>query len=280
VPSARAAEAAAPEPVSDFRVSAFLPQDLAKPSSAQLSHDIFRASRPSALEPESPEDFAHSLQQASHSRFGDEDIDSAWPAAALTQQARGAQAATDSELEEVLDTRPPAPGFVRRAEKAARWQQPWVRVLLWLLLLLLLLALAGQWAWRSRDYLAVAYPQLRPSLEQACGIMACKISAWHDVDALKVESSGFSKVREQQFRLNIHLRNAAKWPVATPAVFLSLKNSDGQVLVKRVFLPAELGLPSSTLAAREEYIGNALLDVADNELSNAIADYEMKVFYP
>ena len=80
--------------------------------------------------------------------------------------------------------------------------------------------------------------------------------------------------------LFFHLRNAAKWPVATPAVFLSLKNSDGQVLVKRVFLPAELGLPSSTLAAREEYIGNALLDVADNELSNAIADYEMKVFYP
>ena len=263
----------------DFSSSVFLPQDVGNSAGAGKG-DIFRT-RHSVMEPE--DDFADSLLLASQSRFLEEDEESLAPSGHGSDQRvmHPGFAASGDDLEDLSAVdEGRAPNFVRRAEKAARWQQPWVRVLLWLLLLLLLLALAGQWAWRSRDYLAVAYPQLRPSLEQACGIMACKISAWHDVDALKVESSGFSKVREQQFRLNIHLRNAAKWPVATPAVFLSLKNSDGQVLVKRVFLPAELGLPSSTLAAREEYIGNALLDVADNELSNAIADYEMNLFYP
>ena len=140
--------------------------------------------------------------------------------------------------------------------------------------------LAGQWAWRSRDYLAVAYPKLRPSLEQACGVLQCKIQAWHSIDAVQLESSGFSKVREQQFRLTLHVRNAKSWPVATPALLLTLNNSDGQTLLKRVFTPAELGLPSSTLAAGEDYTGNLLVDVTDNDLSNAVADYQMLLFYP
>ena len=173
-----------------------------------------------------------------------------------------------------------APSFVRRAEKAAKWQRPWVRVSLSLLALLLALALAGQWTWRQRDYLAVAHPQLAPWLEQACTLLGCKLEAWHHIDAVKVEASGFNKVNEQQFRINVHLRNATAFPVATPSVLLSLTNSDGQTLLRRVFSPAELGLPSSTLAAREQYMGNALVEVTDNDLSNAIASYEMDIFYP
>jgi hypothetical protein len=34
------------------------------------------------------------------------------------------------------------------------------------------------------------------------------------------------------------------------------------------------------LAAQEQYMGNALVEVLDNELSNAIVDYQMLVFYP
>ena len=172
------------------------------------------------------------------------------------------------------------PNFVRRAERAARWQRPWVRVLLSFLALLLALALAGQWAWRQRDYLAVAHPQLAPWLEQACALLGDKLQAWHHIDAVKVEASGFNKVNAQEFRISVHLRNTTSLPVATPSVLLSLNNSDGQTVVRRVFSPAELGLPSSTLAAREQYMGNALVEVMDNDLSHAIVDYQMLIFYP
>jgi hypothetical protein len=288
---------------SDFHASAFLPQDVAHSSAhSPGSGDIFHR-RPAA--PIAEDDFADSLQQASHSGFGTSDNDAfARAASTMNVRSQGQDLTPDEhaqweELDELdalddisdathLGTQsqaqeqkiPKAPSFIRRAEKAARWRRPWVRAVLALIALLLVLALAGQWAWRQRDYLALAYPQLRPSLEKSCLVLGCKLGTWHDIDAIKVEASAFKKVQDQQFRVNINLRNAAALPVATPAVLLSLTNADGQTLVRRVFSPADLGLPSSILAPREEYIGNALVDVTDNELSNAIVDYQVLVFYP
>lgn len=279
---------------SDFHVSAFLPQDVVHNSAHLNEHDVF-SRRPTVAERE--EDFADSLQQALQSSFGHNDGDSDGQqlaradAVARSRLGSGPQlnAQENDEWErlDALDDAPgpgargqKAPSFVRRAEKAARWQRPWVRVLLYLLALLLALALAGQWAWRQRDYLALAYPQAQPWLERGCLALGCKLAAWHSIDAIKVEASGFNKVQDQQFRINVHLRNTAALPVATPSVLLSLSNADGQTVLRRVLSPAELGLPSSILAAREQYMGNALVEVLDNELSNAIVDYQMLVFYP
>jgi len=268
-----------------------LPQDVQHSSASLSAGDIFHR-RPAPALPE--DDFADSLQQALESSFGAQhSLPPAEEKPADKPGRTGWNAQDEAEWEhlDALDdagshagaassTASKQPSFVRRAESAARWQRPWVRALLWLLVLLLALALAGQWAWRQRDYLAVAHPQSKPWLEQACALLGCKLAAWHDIDAIKVESSGFNKVREQAFRVNVHLRNAAAWPVATPSVLLSLSNADGQTVLRRVFSPAELGLPSSTLAPGEPYMGNALVDVLDNELSNAIIDYQMLVFYP
>jgi hypothetical protein len=283
---------------SDFHVSAFLPQDVSYQNSSLSAGDIFQRRQQPVVE----DDFADSLQQALESSFGNSGGDAYGARGGAPRKNPHALSQQEHEEWEALDDldhlgeaaahqgvkrgekggqkNGKSPSFVRRAEKAARWQRPWVRVLLSLLALLLMAALAAQMAWRQRDYLAVAHPQLRPWLEQACTLAGCKLGAWHDIDVVKVESSAFNKAGEQQFRVSINLRNAAAWPVATPSVLLSLSNADGQIVLRRVFSPAELGLPSSTLALDQQYTGSALLDVADNELSNAIVDYQMMVFYP
>ncbi len=179
------------------------------------------------------------------------------------------------------DAAPVLPSFVREAERAARWQRPWVRAVLGLAAVGLLLALALQYVWFKRDYLAAQRPALRPALAQMCAVLGCELAPWQAVQALRVEAAGFHKLTEQRYRLTVHLSNRETAPVATPHVLLMLRNVDGQDVIKRHFAPADLGLPSSTLAPEQEYRGAALLELQGGaEWAKAVQDYEVELLYP
>ena len=114
------------------------------------------------------------------------------------------------------EDRPP-PSFVRRAEQAARWRQPRVRLALGAGAAVAALALAAQVVYTYRDLAAARWPSTRPALEQACAALRCDIGAPRLVAGLAVQSSGLSRVEtSDQYRLAMTLHARRLRPPSPP----------------------------------------------------------------
>lgn len=171
----------------------------------------------------------------------------------------------------------PVPGFMRRAEQAARWQQPRRVALLAGVSLLLALLLAAQIALHYRDHLAASVPAARTALTQACNWLGCTIEPPRRIDSLHVDSSGLVRVPDSAFyRLTLVVQNKAAIEVRMPAVELVLSDAQGQTAVRRVFTAAELGQPAPSLPPRGEASLQALLDLGERRM----AGYTVELFYP
>jgi hypothetical protein len=190
-----------------------------------------------------------------------------------------AGAATDPGAEPRAD---PAdrPSFVRRAERAQRWQQPRVRAALAALVVLGVAGLAGQITHAYRDLAAARFPQARPALEQACALLGCRIEAARAIGALAVESSGLVRVESSGlYKLSVALRNQAGIEVALPALDLSLTDTQGRLIARKVLLAADLGVAPSTLGAGRELALQATLQAA-LPATEPVAGYTIELFYP
>ena len=192
--------------------------------------------------------------------------------------------ASDSELE---PRRPltPAPSFVRSAERAARWQQPRVRLLLAGVALTAALSLALQLGIHYRDLLAARWPELRPLVVQACRAFDCKVEAARSIDGLAVDSSGLLRVdKSDLYRLQVSLRNRAAIELAVPALDLTVSDAQGRLIARKVLRLAELGAPQATIApGRELALQATLQTLTGNDATQppgAIAGYTVELFYP
>lgn len=179
--------------------------------------------------------------------------------------------------------RPPAaataatPSFLRQAERAARWRQPRVRAALAATVVLGLLGLMAQVGMAYRDLVAARFPALRPALVAACDALGCSVGPAHVIDSLVVESSGLVRVEKSSvYRLSVALRNRAALEVALPALELSLTDSQGRLVARRVLATGELGLNQATLAAGRELQLQATLQAA----TAPVAGYTIELFYP
>jgi hypothetical protein len=148
------------------------------------------------------------------------------------------------------------------------------------------LGCAGQDIWHWRDHLAAHYPALKPHLVAACEPLRCSISPLRKLDALTVEGVSVSPVGGgTSYRLNLTLRNGAQVPVATPAVELSLQDSNDVTIIKRVIQANELQLAgplSQELPAQTEHAVTNLFAIgssADAPLKR-VAGYRVVAFYP
>lgn len=169
------------------------------------------------------------------------------------------------------------PSFVRRAERAELWRQPKVRAALAALALLLALGLAAQATFEYRDLVAARVPGLRPVLERVCAPLACRVGPVHAIDSLALESSGLVRVEKSNvYKLQLALRNRSDISVALPALDLSLTDSQGKLLARRVLRAAELGVKQDTLAAGRELSLQATLQAA----TEPVAGYTLELFYP
>lgn len=167
--------------------------------------------------------------------------------------------------------------FVRRAERAARWQRPGMRLLLSLLALAALAGLFGQSLLAQRDLAAARWPALQPGLEQACAWLGCKLQAPRRIEQLAVESSGFIRVEGSAlYRLTLVLRNKADLALALPAVELAVTDPAGQLVSRRVLQAAELGATQGSIAPGAELPLQALLGAGEKRL----AGYTVEIFYP
>jgi len=223
------------------------------------------------------------------SRFSVDAADAAvgLPAAPATRATQGTgagaatpQAAIDATATPSAGMHAPAGGtplFMRQAERAARWRRPQVRAALRIGLVLGVFGLAAQVVHEYRDLVAARFTVVRPLLQQACAWLQCDIGVAHVIDGLVVESSGLVRVEKSDiYRLNVALRNRAELEVAVPALELSLTDSQGKLVSRRVLRAAELGVTQATLAAGRDLALQATLQAA----TAPVAGYTIELFYP
>lgn len=175
-----------------------------------------------------------------------------------------------------------APGFVRDAERAARWRRPGVRLALSAVGLLAVLGLAAQALFTYRDLAAARYPALQPLLAQGCAWLGCTVEPPRAIAALSVESSGLVRVeRSALYKLQVTLRNGAGIDVAVPALDLSLTDAQGRLVSRRVLQPAELGVKGATIPAGRELAAQVTLQaLGEAATGTGIAGYTIELFYP
>lgn len=190
---------------------------------------------------------------------------------------------TPDALPQDEPAQPPAPSFVRAAVRAERWQRPGLKVLLSLAALGLGGLLPAQLALHFRDHFAARWPESRPALEALCAVAGCEIHPLRKLSGLSVEASGLSpEGRADTFLLTLTLRNRDQVELAVPSVDLSLTDTQGTLLARRMLGPSDFRRATdgaalgSTLPPGAEWQVHAALTVA----GQATRGYAVELFYP
>lgn len=171
-------------------------------------------------------------------------------------------------------------GFMRQARRRARWHSAPVRIALSGLALILAAFLAGQYAYLERDRIALLYPEATPWLQRACGAIGCNLAPLRQIESIQIESSGFSRVRAETYRLSVTLRNQSDLALAAPHLELTLTDAQDQALIRRVLSPAQLGSVQGTIAPQAELAAQLGIAVGALPGGTRVAGYRMLVFYP
>ncbi len=171
------------------------------------------------------------------------------------------------------------PSFVRQARRKAFWQSPGVRVSLVAVCFVLLAGLMAQWAVHDRDRLAARYPFSAPLLAMLCRPLDCSIGPAREIEAVLIDSSNLVRRLGNFYSFDLVLKNSAALPLAVPALELSLTDARDNVIVRRVFLPAELPGAPEVLPAQGVVSMSLRLSIADSGVSS-MTGYRALVFYP
>ena len=168
------------------------------------------------------------------------------------------------------------PGFLRRAERRARWQSRPARMALGAAAVLALLLLAGQVAHQQRDTLAADWPGSRPALLAWCQLADCTLQAPRRIDEIRVESAALTRASgAETYVLSVALRSRSRVALMVPSVELSLTDSSGRLLTRRAVAPRDFRA-AETIAAGSELSMQALLGTG----SARVAGYTVEIFYP
>jgi predicted Zn finger-like uncharacterized protein len=185
------------------------------------------------------------------------------------------------------------PGFVKEAREQARGGNG-RRVLLWVGIPLLLLALIAQLIWMFRNELAARSPQAGKLLSAACVRLHCEIKLPLNLEQLSLSSSRLEQAPPSEsspaaagngndaalpMTLIALLQNTSDTAQTWPALELTLRDTDGTLLVRKVFLannyvtPNELreGMPARS--EREIRLPLALT-------GEPPAGFAVSIFYP
>lgn len=204
--------------------------------------------------------------------------DTAPPAERTVAETQPAAApATDTAVAATAVDHPPA---MAGAMPAAARRGP---LLAWGLAVVLALGLVTvQAAYLLRAELAVSQPELRPLLEEMCGLLECDIPLPRKADLIGIEASALHPDPQRKIMLVLAatLKNRAPFAQDYPHLELTLTDTQDQPIVRKVLAPADYLAEGADLragfAANGELAVNLWLDVADLGASG----YRLYVFYP
>jgi len=172
----------------------------------------------------------------------------------------------------------PTPAFLREAHSRARWQRPGLRAALSVAATLLGVLLAGQAVFSQRDAIAARWPPAAPALALLCAALDCRIEPLRHIEGLAVESSGLTQLDNASlYRLQVSLRNRDALPLLTPALDVTLTDSRGEVVSRKVLTDRDFGVPPLALvAAGAELTLQTVLDAGERRITG----YSIEIFYP
>jgi predicted Zn finger-like uncharacterized protein len=198
--------------------------------------------------------------------------------AALLTENSGSHTQAES-MPMITGPAPLTPSFMRDSlSRQARWGRPVVRRLTIAAAFALPALLAVQMAVHHRDLVAARWPLTAEPLRILCATLDCELQAPRVLDALAVESSGLTRVEGAAlYRLQLAVRNRAAWAVAMPAFDLTLTDTRGEIVSRRVLRASELApLAPQHVDAGSEWSVQATLDVGERR----VAGYTIDLFYP
>ena len=201
-------------------------------------------------------------------------------AAAATAIATPAAAAETGFVPTQAEGETPDLSFMRDGNKRSIWRKPAVRVVLLLLVLALVAALAAQILRQERDRVVLIQPSARPLLAALCAWSGCELGPVRQIESIVIESSSFTRVRGENYRLAFSLKNNAPFHLAMPAIELALTDAQDQAVLRRVIAPPEFGAASRLLAAGSDWNSSLSLNVKAPDGSDRIAGYRLLAFYP
>ncbi|MBV8666452.1 MAG: zinc-ribbon domain-containing protein [Burkholderiaceae bacterium] len=173
------------------------------------------------------------------------------------------------------------PDFVKQGRRKQQRSQI-LRVAAIATVLLLLFGALGQCVFAFREQIAVRLPQSKHALMAACRLLHCQIELPMQIENISIESHALETLsgNKDSSELSLTLRNIGGTAQAWPHVELTLNDSDGTLLARRVFAPrdymadahaAAQGLPANSEQFVKIYVG--FQDVKP-------AGYRVGVFYP
>jgi hypothetical protein len=107
--------------------------------------------------------------------------------------------------------------------------------------LVLVIGIGIQYTWFQRSTLLERYPDLRPPLEQLCGLFRCKLPLRRDLQAVRLLSRDVRPHPRYQDSLliNATLVNEASFAQPYPVLQLEFSDVSGTKLIARRFKPME-----------------------------------------
>jgi hypothetical protein len=180
------------------------------------------------------------------------------PAAPLDSDARRALYGREPKnlvITEAPRGRKAEVSFINPVQARVTRSRPWLRILAVLVPLALLLLFLVQFMPNQRDALAARYPVLLPAVETLCLPLKCQVSPPRIIEAVAIDSSSFTQVGPDSYRLNFVLQNKQSSAVAMPALEVTLTGIDDQPLLRKIVLPAEFGATSDWLYSASTFTG-------------------------
>ena len=170
--------------------------------------------------------------------------------------------------------------FLRQGRSPATGSSLLVRAVWACLSLALVLGLAGQIVLQERDRIAAFAPDLQQWLQVICDQLNCKLSPLQKIEMIVIDSSAFTRVRDDSYRLSLTLKNTATVPVGMPVLELTLTDTLDQPVIRLVLSRPEIDSMSDAIAAGAEF--PVVLTVAVNPGGGVdrIAGYRLLAFYP
>lgn len=170
-----------------------------------------------------------------------------------------------------------APEFVRHAQRLAQWRSPAMRAGLVSVLLVLIAALALQSLHHHRNVIAARWPATQPLLAGWCHLLACRIEPPNRIDDVAVESTALTRAAAPDaFKLSVVLRNRGAMVVALPSIDLTLTDTNGQLIARRVLAPSDFRAASLAMKPGGESALQLLLTAGNARVTG----YTVEVFYP
>jgi predicted Zn finger-like uncharacterized protein len=174
----------------------------------------------------------------------------------------------------------PVPFFLSNVPRPSMWHRTWTRIVLVCLFLALFMTLALQAMVHERDRIAALFPKTRPAVMWVCRQIGCSVGALRRIESIVIDGSSFSKVQDDHYRLSLVVRNLSALEISMPWLELTLTDSLDRPVMRRVFMPAELGMASTLLQAQGEWSGNALLAIRTSSSGDSFNGYRVLAFYP